>query len=112
MAAYSPPIGFHFMVEFPGISTTQNDHQFQSVSGLSVDLETEEITKSQDSFTNYHKKLNSYLILSLNFYYYLSDRILLANSVLFNYKTTTKIIFGMPITTYRFGFQTGLKIKL
>ena len=49
MAAYSPPIGFHFMVEFPGISTTQNDHQFQSVSGLSVDLETEEIAEGGEN---------------------------------------------------------------
>ncbi len=45
MAEYIPPVGFHFKVEFSGIGTTKNDHQFQSVSGLSIDLETEEIAE-------------------------------------------------------------------
>jgi phage tail-like protein len=49
MASYYPPIGFHFKVEFPGISARQNDHQFQSVSGLSVDLETEEIAEGGEN---------------------------------------------------------------
>ncbi|NQY01119.1 MAG: phage tail protein, partial [Flavobacteriaceae bacterium] len=42
---YNFQVGFHFKVEFTGIETTQNDHQFQSVSGLSIDLETEEIAE-------------------------------------------------------------------
>ncbi len=49
MASYYPPIGFHFKVEFLGISTKKNDHQFQSVSGLSVDLETEEIAEGGEN---------------------------------------------------------------
>ncbi|HHC81181.1 MAG TPA: phage tail protein [Flavobacteriia bacterium] len=49
MAEYYPPVGFHFKVEFTGISTTQNDHQFQSVSGLSVDLETEEVAEGGEN---------------------------------------------------------------
>lgn len=49
MAAYYPPIGFHFKVEFSGISTQKNDHQFQSVSGLSVDLETEEVAEGGEN---------------------------------------------------------------
>lgn len=49
MASYYPPIGFHFMVEFSGISTKKNDHQFQSVSGLSVDLNTEEIAEGGEN---------------------------------------------------------------
>ncbi len=49
MAAYYPPVGFHFKVEFQGIATTSNDYQFQSVSGLSVDLETEEIAEGGEN---------------------------------------------------------------
>jgi len=45
MPSYYPPVGFHFKVEFTGIDVKQNDHQFQSVSGLSVEMETEEITE-------------------------------------------------------------------
>lgn len=43
MATYYPPVGFHFSVAFEGLSTEEKDHEFQSVSGLSVDIETEEI---------------------------------------------------------------------
>ena len=49
MAAYYPPPGFHFKVEFSGISTKKNDHQFQSVSGLTVDLDTEEIAEGGEN---------------------------------------------------------------
>ncbi|MEZ5104841.1 MAG: phage tail protein [Draconibacterium sp.] len=49
MASYYPPIGFHFMVEFTGISTQKYDHQFQSVSGLNVDLDTEEIAEGGEN---------------------------------------------------------------
>ena len=49
MAEYTPPVGFHFKVEFSGIGTTQHDHQFQSVSGLSIDLETEEIAEGGEN---------------------------------------------------------------
>lgn len=49
MESYYPPVGFHFMVEFQGISTKDKDVSFQSVSGLSVDLETEEITEGGEN---------------------------------------------------------------
>ena len=49
MASYYPPVGFHFIVEFIGISNNKNDHQFQSVSGLTVDLETEEIAEGGEN---------------------------------------------------------------
>ncbi len=49
MAEYYPPIGFHFKVEFSGISTQKNDHQFQSVTGLNVDLDTEEIAEGGEN---------------------------------------------------------------
>jgi len=49
MASYYPPIGFHFRVEFTGISPHENDHQFQSVSGLNVDLDTEEIAEGGEN---------------------------------------------------------------
>ncbi|MFD0861707.1 phage tail protein [Sungkyunkwania multivorans] len=52
MAGYYPPVGFHFKVEFTrldGIELKSNDHQFQSVSGLSVDLETEEIAEGGEN---------------------------------------------------------------
>ena len=37
---YYPPVGFHFKVEFVGIGN-DNDIRFQSVSGLSVEFDTE-----------------------------------------------------------------------
>jgi len=49
MAQYYPPVGFHFSVEFTKIDTSKNDHQFQSVSGLSVDLETEEVAEGGEN---------------------------------------------------------------
>lgn len=49
MSTYYPPVGFHFKVEFPGISTKNTDIQFQSVAGLSVDIETEEFTEGGEN---------------------------------------------------------------
>jgi phage tail-like protein len=37
---YYPPVGFHFKVEFQGIGN-DNDVRFQSVSGLTVEFDTE-----------------------------------------------------------------------
>jgi phage tail-like protein len=37
---YYPPVGFHFKVEFVGIGN-DNDVRFQSVSGLSIEFDTE-----------------------------------------------------------------------
>lgn len=44
-----PPVGFHFSVKFSDIGTDNSDHQFQSVSGLSVDIETEEIAEGGEN---------------------------------------------------------------
>jgi phage tail-like protein len=49
MANYYPPVGFHFLVEFEGLGSQAKDHQFQSVSGLSVDIETEEIAEGGEN---------------------------------------------------------------
>lgn len=46
MAEYYPPVGFHFEVKFSGM---EGENQFQSVSGLSVDLETEEISEGGEN---------------------------------------------------------------
>ena len=46
MAEYYPPVGFHFEVKFTGM---EGENKFQSVSGLSVDLETEEISEGGEN---------------------------------------------------------------
>ncbi len=46
--AYYPPVGFHFAVRF-GISDDENDTRFQSVSGLSVEYETETINEGGEN---------------------------------------------------------------
>ncbi len=38
---FYPPVSFHFAVSFNGIASHIIDSQFQSVSGLSVEMETE-----------------------------------------------------------------------
>ena len=42
MAAYYPPVGFHFKVEFPGVGS-EGDTRFQEVSGLTAEIGTEEL---------------------------------------------------------------------
>ena len=49
MEKYHPPVGFHFKVTFESVSTKKSDNSFQSVSGLSVDLETEEIAEGGEN---------------------------------------------------------------
>lgn len=49
MTGYYPPIGFHFSVEFPEISSSGKDQQFQSVTGLSVDIDTEEVAEGGEN---------------------------------------------------------------
>ena len=44
-----PPVGFHFMVEFPEISSNSSDNRFQSVGGLTVDIDTEEIAEGGEN---------------------------------------------------------------
>ena len=47
--AYYPPTAFHFLVEFTGIESADNDTRFQSVAGLSVDIETEEFPEGGEN---------------------------------------------------------------
>lgn len=49
MTTYYPPVSFHFKVEFNGITSQEIDTQFQSVSGLSVDIETEEFAEGGEN---------------------------------------------------------------
>lgn len=50
MATYYPPLGYHFRVEFNHI---KGEFQFQSVSGLNVELETEQIPEGgENRFTH------------------------------------------------------------
>jgi len=47
MDRYHPPVGFSFKVVFDNFKNS--DNSFQSVSGLSVDLETEEIAEGGEN---------------------------------------------------------------
>jgi phage tail-like protein len=49
MGSYYPPVGFHFSVEFAGSDGNGSDAHFQSVSGLSVTMETEEIAEGGEN---------------------------------------------------------------
>lgn len=46
MATYYPPLGFHFRVEIDGIN---GEFEFQSVAGLSVEIETEEMSEGGEN---------------------------------------------------------------
>ena len=46
MSNYYPPLGFHFKVEFANLG---GEYQFQSVSGLNVELETEQIAEGGEN---------------------------------------------------------------
>lgn len=46
MANYYPPAGFHFKVEFANL---KSEFEFQSVSGLTVELTTEEIAEGGEN---------------------------------------------------------------
>jgi phage tail-like protein len=43
MPPYYPPVGFHFRVEVLGLPPADSDTRFSEVSGLSVELTTEEV---------------------------------------------------------------------
>jgi phage tail-like protein len=49
MANYYPPVGFHFRVVFSGIGDGEVDSRFQSVSGLSMELETESVKEGGEN---------------------------------------------------------------
>lgn len=55
MPAYYPPVGFHFKVEFIGVDGMDNDteHRFQEVSGLSFEVETEELHEGGENRFSY-----------------------------------------------------------
>lgn len=64
MSNYYPPVGFHFRVDFKGLA---GEVQFQSVSGLNVELETEEL--AEGGVNNFKHKLplrSKYANLTLN----------------------------------------------
>ncbi len=46
--AYYPPVGFHFSVQF-AFSDQDDDIRFQSVSGLSVEYETEKVIEGGEN---------------------------------------------------------------
>lgn len=48
-AIYYPPLGFHFKVNFDSVSQNESDYRFQSVSGLSVDIETEDYAEGGEN---------------------------------------------------------------
>ncbi len=53
MTDYYPPASFHFRVEFLDIDTVDNDVLFQSVSGLSASIETENVKEGgENRFTH------------------------------------------------------------
>ena len=45
---YYPPVGFHFRVEFLGIGN-DNDSRFQSVSGLTVEFDVENVKEGGEN---------------------------------------------------------------
>lgn len=49
MANYYPPLGFHFKVEVLGLAAGGNDVRFTEVSGLSVELGTEEVAEGGEN---------------------------------------------------------------
>jgi phage tail-like protein len=53
MPKYYPPVGFHFRVDFLEIQTVENDIRFQSITGLSADMETETVKEGgENRFTH------------------------------------------------------------
>jgi phage tail-like protein len=46
MSNYYPPLGFHFKVEFANLNS---EFEFQSVSGLNVEIDTEEIAEGGEN---------------------------------------------------------------
>lgn len=61
MAAYYPPVGFHFKVELSGVSPDGNDVRFSEVSGLSVERATEEIAEGgENRFIQKYPERNKY----------------------------------------------------
>jgi phage tail-like protein len=49
MALYYPPVGFHFKVEVLGLPPNDSDVRFTEVSGLSVEMGTEEVAEGGEN---------------------------------------------------------------
>jgi phage tail-like protein len=49
MPIYYPPVGFHFKVEVLGLPSNDSDVRFTEVSGLSVEMGTEEIAEGGEN---------------------------------------------------------------
>ena len=49
MTNYYPPVSFHFKVEVLGLAANDNDVRFTEVSGLSVEMGTEEIPEGGEN---------------------------------------------------------------
>jgi len=49
MTVYYPPVGFHFKVEVLGLPPNDFDVRFTEVSGLSVELATEEVAEGGEN---------------------------------------------------------------
>jgi phage tail-like protein len=49
MAAYYPPVGFHFRVDFLDAGASGNDIRFTEVGGLSVEVGTEEVAEGGEN---------------------------------------------------------------
>lgn len=49
MANYYPPVGFHFKVEVLGLAPRDHDVRFTEVSGLSVEMGTEEVAEGGEN---------------------------------------------------------------
>jgi len=47
--AYYPPVGFHFKVEVQDLTAMEDDVRFSEVSGLSVEMGTEEIAEGGEN---------------------------------------------------------------
>lgn len=48
MNNYYPPVGFHFLVKFDGLSE-ESDTRFQEVTGLTVNVNTEEVEEGGEN---------------------------------------------------------------
>ncbi|WP_114750566.1 phage tail protein [Pleomorphovibrio marinus] len=49
MSEFYPPVGFHFLVEFSGLEAEEADIRFQSVSGLTVNMDTEDVSEGGEN---------------------------------------------------------------
>lgn len=49
MSVYYPPVGFHFKVEFLGLPPSDSDTRFTEVSGLSLEMGTEEVAEGGEN---------------------------------------------------------------